>query len=145
MKIPRRRRAHRPTVVVLLFGVVLIGGVLGVSAANSVPATKADNDSRAIATDDLAHPVRCPTRRVRGAQAVCAARSRSSCMSTFSGTNGADLITGSAGVDTISGLNGNDCILGGGAADSLNGGGGTDVCIGGAGVDTFLNCETATQ
>lgn len=137
MKIPRRRRARPPTVAVLLFGVVLIGGVLGVSAANSVPATKADNDSRAIATDDLKPTPDCSaitvTNKVNGS-------------GTFSGTNSADLITGSAGVDTISGLNGNDCILGGGGNDSLNGGGGTDVCIGGPGTDTFnASCETQTQ
>jgi Ca2+-binding RTX toxin-like protein len=136
MKIPRRRRAHRPTVVVLLFGVVLIGGVLGVSAANSVPATKADNDSRAIATDDLKPTPDCSgitvSNKINGS-------------GVFSGTNSADLITGSAGIDTITGLNGNDCILGGGSADSLNGGGGTDVCIGGPGTDTFTACETQIQ
>jgi Ca2+-binding RTX toxin-like protein len=136
MKIPRRRRARPPVVTVLVAGAILIGGVLGVSAANSVPATKANDNSRAITADTLKPTPDCSgitvTTKVNGT-------------GTFSGTNNADLITGSAAIDTITGLNGNDCILGGGAADSLNGGGGTDVCIGGAGVDTFLNCETATQ
>jgi Ca2+-binding RTX toxin-like protein len=137
MKIPRRRRARPPVVTVLLFGAVLIGGILGVSAANSVPATKANDQSRAIATDDLKPTPDCfgitVTTKVNGSGIV-------------NGTMGADLITGGSGIDTISGQNGNDCILGGGGADALNGGNGTDVCIGGPGIDTFnANCETQTQ
>ena len=136
MKIPRRRRARPSVVAILLFGAILIGGVLGVSAANSVPATKATSQSRALTADDLKPTPDCSaitlTTKVNGT-------------GVFSGTNNADLITGSSAIDTITALNGNDCVLGGGGADSLNGGSGTDVCIGGPGTDTFLNCETATQ
>lgn len=136
MKIPRRQRARPPVVTVLVAGAILIGGVLGVSAANSVPATKATSQSRVIATDDLKPTPDCSGITVN---------TKVNGTGIFSGTNTADLITGSAAIDTITGLNGNDCILGGAAADALNGGGGTDVCIGGAGIDTFLNCETMTQ
>jgi Ca2+-binding RTX toxin-like protein len=136
MKIPRRRRARPSVVAVLLFGAILIGGVLGVSAANSVPGTKANDQSRAIATDDLKPTPDCSgitvNTKVNGSGMV-------------NGTSGADLITGGSGIDTISGQNGTDCILGGGGADAINGGNGTDVCIGGPGVDTFTNCETQTQ
>jgi Ca2+-binding RTX toxin-like protein len=136
MKIPRRRRARPPVVGVLLLGAVLVGGVLGVSAANSVPATKANDQSRAIATDDLKPTPDCSgitvTTKVNGS-------------GIFNGTVGADLITGGSGIDTISGQNGNDCILGGGGADALTGGMGTDVCIGGPGTDTFASCETQIQ
>lgn len=134
MKIPRRRRARPQVVTVIVAGAILLGGVLGVSAANSVPTTKANDQSRAIATDDLKPTPDCSgitvTNKVNGS----------------SGTSGADLMTGSSGVDTMTGVAGNDCILGGGGNDSLNGGTGTDVCIGGPGTDTFNpSCETQIQ
>lgn len=68
---------------------------------------------------------------------------------TINGTNGDDLIFGSAGSDTINGGNGNDVICGRGGSDTLSGGNGIDQVIGDvcsrlaatAGADT---CETIT-
>ena len=58
------------------------------------------------------------------------------------GTNGNDLIVGSAGDDRIDGRNGDDCLVGGAGADQLDGGNGSDVCLPGghAGAST-TRCE----
>jgi RNA polymerase sigma factor (sigma-70 family) len=53
----------------------------------------------------------------------------------FSGTNGDDVIVGSAGKDEIRGLGGNDTICGGDGKDKLFGDDGDDVLIGGPGDD----------
>lgn len=53
------------------------------------------------------------------------------------GTNGNDLILGTAGVDTLNGKNGDDCILGGDGNDILAGDNGNDVLVGGPGDDTL--------
>lgn len=68
---------------------------------------------------------------------------------TINGTDGDDLIFGSAGPDTINGGNGNDVICGRGGSDILSGGNGIDQVIGDvcsrlgatAGADT---CESIT-
>lgn len=58
------------------------------------------------------------------------------------GTDGNDLITGSAGKDTIHAGAGNDCIVGNGGADQIFGDDGFDVCIGGGDLNTqFHDCE----
>ena len=51
------------------------------------------------------------------------------------GTQGNDLILGSAGDDKLRGLGGDDCILGGDGNDILDGGKNNDIIIGGAGND----------
>jgi Ca2+-binding RTX toxin-like protein len=102
------------------------------TAANTVPASKAGDSSRAATPDDL-KPAAC---------SAITLTAKLSGSGTITGTAAAELITGSAVVDTIQGRQGDDCILAGGGNDSLNGGAGTDVCIGGAGTNTFTNCET---
>jgi hypothetical protein len=58
------------------------------------------------------------------------------------GTDGNDLITGSAGKDTIHAGAGNDCIVGNGGADQIFGDDGFDVCIGGGDFRAqFHDCE----
>jgi Ca2+-binding RTX toxin-like protein len=64
---------------------------------------------------------------------------------TFSTSNSAELVLGSAGVDSINARNGDDCIVAGSGNDTINGGVGQDVCIGGLGTDTFSACETTIQ
>ncbi|MFV3338985.1 peroxidase family protein [Pseudomonas sp. NY15349] len=54
------------------------------------------------------------------------------------GTNGADILIGSAGNDVISGLDGADQLFGGLGNDILNGGLGADAMTGGGGNDTFV-------
>ena len=130
-----RRRRRRSWPFLLLLGLALTV-IFALTAANSVPPTRAGVDSRSISADDL-KPVACAaitlTNVVTGS-------------GTFNGTNSADLVLGSAGVDTIRGRNGDDCILGGAGNDSLRGDGGTDVCIGDPGTDTFhATCEIQIQ
>lgn len=66
-------------------------------------------------------------------------------MTQFTGTPGADTLTGGAGDDILDGLDGADRLVGGGGADQLHGGAGDDTLVagqgalvvdGGAGVDT---------
>ena len=116
----------------IVFGLLVVSVVASLTAANTVPASRAGDSSRS-ATPDTLKPSACSgitlSAKVSGA-------------GTFGGTNADELISGSAGVDTISARNGNDCVLGGAGNDDLNGGPGTDVCIGGAGTNTFAACET---
>ena len=56
-------------------------------------------------------------------------------MTTITGSNGSDLLTGTAGSDTINSGNGDDIVSGGAGSDSLNGGAGSDTLDGGSGSD----------
>jgi len=124
-------RAIRFAVVGAL-GLLALSLVVSLTAANTVPASRAGDSSRAAGPNDL-KPSACSaitlTATVTGSGAI-------------NGSVAAELVTGSAGVDTITARNGDDCVLGGAGDDSLNGGAGTDVCIGGAGTNTFAQCET---
>jgi Ca2+-binding RTX toxin-like protein len=104
------------------------------TASNSVGVSHADNDLRAVSVNDRA-PVQC--------QAVIIV---TSVVVGTNGTNGDELLVGSASPESLDGNKGDDCVLGGGGDDSLRGSQGTDVCIGGPGNDTFHpSCETQIQ
>jgi len=114
-------------------GLLLICIAVVATAANTVPASNVGSSSAAITANTLK-------------PAACNGITLTNLVIGSTGTNGNDLVLGSAGADTMNGGNGNDCILGGGGIDAIAGGGGTDVCIGGPGVDTFnANCETQIQ
>ena len=114
-------------------GLLLICIAVAATAANTVPASNVGSSSAAITANTLK-------------PAACNGITLTNLVIGSTGTNGNDLVLGSAGADTMNGGNGNDCILGGGGIDAIAGGGGTDVCIGGPGVDTFnANCETQIQ
>ncbi len=133
---PRRSIVRPAWVTVVVVAVLTTATMLGLTAANTVPGSKAANRSSAVTAEQL-KPSAC------NAITLTAVVTGSG---TFGGGAASELILGSAGVDTITGGNGNDCIVAGGGVDSLNGGAGTDVCIGGAGVDTFnASCETQIQ
>ena len=119
----------------MLFALAVTITPMAQTAANTVGGTKAGDDSRAAAPNDL-KPTEC---------AALSLTAKLSGSGTITGTSANELITGSAIIDSISGGAGNDCLLGGAGNDVLNGGSGTDVCIGGAGTDTFSNCETQIQ
>ena len=114
------------------FGLLLVSLVVSLTAANTVPASRAGDSSRTAGANDL-KPSSC---------AGLALANKITGAGSINGTGAADLVTGSAGVDTITARNGDDCVLGGAGNDDLNGGAGTDVCIGGAGTNTFAQCET---
>lgn len=133
-----RRRSRRlvspwPLATVILLA---LASILGFTAANFVPASKASDHAQATGADALK-------------PADCAGISLTTIVAgsgTINGTAGNDLNIGSAGADTIDGKQGDDCILGGGGDDSLRGSGGFDVCIGGPGIDTFHpTCDVQIQ
>ena len=128
----RSRRRIWPLVIVVLF--VAVGTTVQTSS-NTVAATKAQDNSRGVAANDL-KPASCDgitlTARISGA-------------GVFGGTAAAELIIASTGADVASGAAGDDCVLGGGGDDVIDGGDGVDVCIGGPGTDTFASCETEVQ
>ncbi len=103
------------------------------AAANTVPASKAGQHSKAITVNDLK-------------PAHCAALTLTTIVSgsgDIAGTTGNDLILGSTAAQRIRADSGNDCIVGGGGDDRLEGDDGTDVCIGGNGIDDIeITCET---
>jgi Ca2+-binding RTX toxin-like protein len=118
------------------------------AAANSVPASRLDDDSFAITANDLK-------------PGECAALNLTNIVVAGNGTAGNDLILGTAGNDSLRGSDGDDCIVGGGGDDSLDGQKGndivlgqdgndslkgsqdTDICDGGAGTDSgHKSCET---
>ena len=127
----------RPRIALLgLLVLLLLSVVPALTAANTVPSTRAVHDVRAIALNDL-KPGDCGSVDVANLVTGSGA---------FSGTAGNDLVLGGSGGDTITAGGGNDCVLGGGGNDSIDGGLlGQDVCLGGPGTDVFLNCETQVQ
>ena len=106
---------------------------LGLTAANVVGASRANDVSRSVTANQLK-----PT--------ACAALNL---VSVFIGANGdaqANLVLGLSSGETRDGGGGDDCVLGGGGDDALRGGTGVDICIGGPGTDVFHpNCETQIQ
>jgi Ca2+-binding RTX toxin-like protein len=56
---------------------------------------------------------------------------------TINGTNGNDVLFGTAAADTISGLGGNDLVLGARGDDTIQGGLGNDALSGGPGTDAL--------
>ncbi|MDF1501096.1 MAG: hypothetical protein P1P76_11565 [Anaerolineales bacterium] len=96
-----------------------------VAASNTVPFTRLDEDSFPITANDLK-------------PSGCSSLNLSNIVIGGNGTNGNDLILGSAGDDDLSGGNGADCIVGGGGNDNLNGGQkGNDILLGGEGDDSL--------
>ncbi len=129
---------------------IFLVAATAVAAANTVPGTSLGDSTRAITPNTL-KPSSCSafvvTNLIVGS-------------GNFNGTNGNDLMLGSAGADKIDGQQGRDCILGGSGNNTLNGnqdddvliggpgdddidgGPGTaDDCYGGGGNDTFNRCE----
>jgi Ca2+-binding RTX toxin-like protein len=140
MRLPRartRRSIVRPASVTLVVIATLAAAtMLGLTAANTVPGSKAANRSSAVGAEQL-KPNAC------NAITLTAVVTGSV---TVNGGAASDLILGTSLIDSMTGGNANACSVAGGGNDSLTGGAGTDVCIGGAGTDTFVSgCETQIQ
>jgi len=110
---------------VLLAVLIFVAAATAVAAANTVPATRLGDSTRAATPNDK-KPSQCNAFFV--ANLIVGS-------GTINGTNGNDLILGSAGADDITGRQGQDCILGGGGNDTINGNQGDDVVMGGPGDD----------
>jgi hypothetical protein len=113
--------------------------MMALTAANVVPPSRADLETRARTVPELA-------------PSACAGLPLANVVVGGSGGNGNDLVLGTAAGETLSGNGGTDCVVGGGGNDNLWGNsGGGDVCIGGPGSDTFgffgffSGCETQIQ
>jgi Ca2+-binding RTX toxin-like protein len=100
---------------------VLVSSINAIAAANTVPPTNL-GDWRTGVNANTLKPPECASLNLTN---IVTGSGR------ITGTNGNDLIIGSAGNDTINGRNGDDCILGGGGHDTINGGNGYNICIGG--------------
>jgi len=136
---------------ICLIALVVVNVASAFAAANSVPATRLDDDTFPISANDL-KPAECSSLNLTNIVVIAG---------NGSGTNANDLILGSSGSDSLRGSDGDDCIVGGGGDDSLDGQKGndillgqdgndrlrgsqqTDICDGGAGTDSGHNsCET---
>ncbi|HVM39166.1 MAG TPA: hypothetical protein VM618_00160 [Acidimicrobiia bacterium] len=142
---PRRRPRPAAHSLRRLFGswaivglAAVVGGLVGLTAANTVAASKIGVDVRAVAVQDKVPAVCQP-----------GTRTYTNIVTNGAGTAGNDLVLGTSGADTLRGGSGNDCLLGGGANDNLYGEGGTDICYGGPGSDSqeliLGTCETFIQ
>ena len=123
-----KRRAWIRLASLGCLSLLLAGTMAAYATTNTVPQTRMDLDTAAINANALK-------------PSQCAALNLTSIVSgsgTVNGTNGNDLILGSAGVDTLNGANGPDCLMAGSGADTLNGGAGTDILLGGDGNDNLL-------
>ncbi|MGB2895558.1 MAG: hypothetical protein WBB65_05265 [Anaerolineales bacterium] len=136
---------------IFLIALIAVNAASAFAAANSLPASRLDEDSFPITANDL-KPSECSSLNLTNIVVISG---------NGSGTNANDLILGSAGGDTLRGSDGDDCIVGGGGDDSLDGQKGndvllgqdgndslkgsqdTDICDGGPGIDSGHNsCET---
>ena len=140
MRRPRPRRRRRP--VLSIAALLLVGlsavSMLGFTAANVVPPTRAGEMSKARAVGELAPP-------------ECAGVGLATVVVGTTGGPGNDLVLGGPGGQTMRGEGGDDCVVGGGGDDTFIDLGGVDVCIGGPGNDTngflglFLRCDVFVQ
>lgn len=143
----------KPSNILRMAGIILIvliavNAASAFAAANSVPASRLDDDSFSITANDLK-------------PSECSSLNLTNIVVAGDGTASNDLILGTAGNDNIRGSDGDDCIVGGGGDDSLDGQKGndillgqdgndslkgsqdTDICDGGAGTDSgHKSCET---
>ena len=125
------RLAVRAALSALAIALLPVNGVLG--AGTTIPDSNVTRYVTAITANTI-KPV------------ACAGITLTTVRVGTVGTDGADLLLGSAAANSMSARGGNDCVLGGGGNDSINCGGGIDVAVGGPGTDTFnANCETRIQ
>lgn len=131
----RSVRSLRPAFVVAGLAVAATTWVPALTASNAVPGTRAGAPAPAAIDPNALKPSDCASLDL---QVLVAGG--------VDGTDGNDLMIGTAVRDTVGGKGGDDCILGGGGDDSLNGGLGYDVCVGGPGSDSFHpSCEVQIQ
>jgi hypothetical protein len=122
-----------PVRVVPILLAAAVVALSAVTAANTVPASRADSVARPVTANDLKPP-------------ECAALNLVEIRVGGGSGGGNSLVLGTAGNDNLVGASGDDCLVGGGGNDKLTGNAGNDVCIGGPGTDTFhASCEATIQ
>ena len=137
-----------------LFSMLLVSIFSAVAASNTVPNTRADNDSVGISAD-LVKPSECSGITLTNIVDIGAGETGTSANDLILGTDKADAeIRGGAGDDCILGGKGNERqktgpgvfgpgIFGEDGNDVIIGGpGNNDHCDGGSGNDTYYSCET---
>jgi Ca2+-binding RTX toxin-like protein len=120
----RMRRAYRRFWTAMLLLIVL-SIFSAFAAANTVLVSGAEDRSFGISANDLKPP-------------ECGALNLTNIVTgsgNLQGSNGNDLILGSASADRINAKKGNDCVVGGDGGDELRGGDEDDVLLGGPGED----------
>jgi Ca2+-binding RTX toxin-like protein len=108
----------------MLLAMILLSVVGAVAASNTVPFTRLDQDTFTITANDLK-------------PSECSSLNLTTIVVGGNGTNGNDLILGSAGNNTIRADDGDDCIVGGGGDDTLQGQRGNDIILGEDGNDSL--------
>lgn len=117
----------------IALGVAVVAAIVvpAITAANVVPASKASDSSHPVTANQL-KPPQCDALNLVNVVT-----------NAGNGSNGNDLVLGTAAGENLNGGQGDDCLVGGDGSDRLNGGGGTDVCLGQGGFDIHnFNCET---
>jgi hypothetical protein len=122
----------------VIFGLVVmvaISVMAAIAAMNTVPISRASNQSFPISLNDT-KPTECAGISLTN-KIICPSTG------TCNGTSGNDLMYANSGNPTINGTQGNDCLVcHSGGSCTLNGGPGTDVCICKNGSCNFGSCET---
>jgi hypothetical protein len=101
---------------------ILSSAVFALTATNSVASSSASESSHTPTANEMK-------------PSECDALDLTTIVTGGNGTNGNDLILGTAGNDNINGKQGDDCIVGGDGDDRIKGGQDNDVLLGGAGDD----------
>jgi len=110
---------------IFLIALIAVNAASAFAAANSVPASRLDDDSFPITANALK-------------PSECAGINLTNIVVNSNGSTGNDLILVTAVGSNINALDGDDCIVGGDGEDRLSGSGGADVLLGGGGDDTLL-------
>jgi Ca2+-binding RTX toxin-like protein len=107
-----------PAVLIL----ILSSAVFAFTATNLVAPSSASDESHIVNANEMKPP-------------ECDALNLTTVVVNGNGTNGNDLILGTAGNNALQGKKGDDCIVGGDGDDHLRGGQGDDILLGGPGDD----------
>ncbi|MBN2502981.1 MAG: hypothetical protein JXB38_19535 [Anaerolineales bacterium] len=101
---------------------ILSSAVFALTATNLVASSSASQSNHAPTANEMK-------------PSECDALDLTTIVVDGNGTNGNDLILGTAGNDNMNGKKGDDCIVGGDGDDRIKGGQDNDILLGGAGDD----------
>ncbi len=123
----------RPLLLALaLMAVLLIGATYALTAANTVPPT------RAGVTVDPLSPDGVKANKLKPPECASLSLQRVVIIGVHTPNNQNELILGTSGNNSINALGGHDCVLAGGGNDIVRGWSGNDVLLGGPGNDSLF-------